>query len=160
MSPRKLALFTTAAALALAGGVTAASASLAALPPPPPDGMGTPSTKPSPDGPPSPSPSASGTAAPDKEKEEDPALAECRDAECDVEIKNGQEITLGDEFGVEPIKVKVTGTRVTFTIRTRSSQAITTVDAGRPGASTSFNGVTLQPHKTKDGKLMLKVSHD
>ncbi|MFG2089275.1 hypothetical protein [Spirillospora sp. NPDC048824] len=143
MSTRILTLLTTAAAtLTLAGGITAA---LAAPPPAPSDAA------------PSPSASPSATASPGKD---DAALEECLDADCKVEITDGQEITLDGKYGVKPIKVKVNGTRVTFAIRTHTSQAITTVDADRSNTSTSFNGITLRPRMTKDGKVMLTVSHD
>lgn len=154
MSTRILAPLTAAAvALALTGGIAAANA---ALPPPPPDGMGPPSVSPSASLSPSASPSPSGTASPGKEEA---ALAECLDADCEVEIKDGQEIALDEKYGVEPVKVKVNGEQVTFVVRTHNSQAITTVDAGRPGTSATFNGLTLRPHMTEDGKLMLDVSH-
>ncbi|MGP4021701.1 hypothetical protein [Actinomadura sp. 3N407] len=156
MSTRILALLTTTAAtLTLAGGITAA---LAAPPPSPPTSDAVPSPAASPSTAPAASPPASPSATPSPGKD-DAALEECRDADCEIEITDGQEIVLDEKYGMKPIKVDVDGTLVTFTIRTANSEAKTTVYANGPNTSANFNGLTLRPHMTKDGKVMLTVSH-
>ncbi|TDC96153.1 hypothetical protein [Actinomadura sp. 7K507] len=166
MSTRILALLTTAAAaLALAGGITAANASPAAPPPEPSAGAPAPApaapapAAPAPDASPSASPSS--TESPEKEDagKEDAALEDCRDADCEIEIKDGQEIKLDDGLGAESIKVEVKGTRVTFTVRNKHSRAVTSMEAQGPGTTANFNGLTLRPHRGEDGKLMLELSH-
>ncbi|MEU8804494.1 hypothetical protein [Spirillospora sp. NPDC048819] len=147
MSTRILTLFTTTAAtaaLALAGGITAAAA--APAPPPAPAGAET-------------VPSAAAPQSDTASSKGDAALKECRDADCTVEITDGQQITLDKKFGVAPIKVNVEGTRVRFAFRDHMSQGIAIVDAQHAHSTATFNGITLHPYVAKDGKVMVTVSH-
>ncbi|WP_165958762.1 hypothetical protein [Actinomadura sp. KC345] len=171
MSTRILALLATAAsALALAGGITAANAAPAAPPPAPEPSALAPAESPpaaaSPSSPASTPASPSGTAAPGKEPaaqdedvKADAALEECRDADCKIEIKDGQTITLDKGHGAESIGVELKGTRVTFTVRNGKSRAVTSMPTDGHHTTANFNGLTLHPHRGADGKLMLEISH-
>lgn len=156
---RKIPALVTAAAAALtvAAGVTAANAS---VPAPPPSGTSTPPAVPSPSASTTQSASASESSpAPESSGAASSPLDECRDANCTVEIADGQQIVLDEKFGMAPIQVAVRGTRVTFATATGNSHAIASVDASQPYTSASFNGITLRPHMTEDGRMMLTVSH-
>jgi len=167
MSTRKLNLFVTAAALALAGGVTAAGASLAA-PPPAADGTAPPAGQPTetstdmpslPDAPTPPtSVSLPSPSAPvrDEAAADDPR--ECRDAECVIALKDDQVILIDKKYGVESIRVTVEGDNVTFAVRAKTSKSVATVDASVPYSSAYINGVKLRPYKTASGRLMLEIS--
>ncbi|TDC68794.1 hypothetical protein E1200_10590 [Actinomadura sp. GC306] len=158
MSRRKLTLLTAAVTLAVAGGATGAGASLAAPPPPvPPTVPGAPSVAPFP------------TSVADVQQAASPrpavgakadSPADCRTADCEIEIRDGMEIPLAGEHGVRLLKIDVNDTRVTFVVRTRTGKAVTTLDARNADSVAFINGITLRPYIAGDGDLMLAISHD
>ncbi|GAA0560927.1 hypothetical protein GCM10009546_23860 [Actinomadura livida] len=174
-------MLTAAAALAVAGGVTAAGVALAA-PPPEPALSGSPAA-------PSAAPAqsaadaaadsaaqsaaqsaaeaaaAANAAAPSvspkaTSRKEAASPAECRDADCYIEIKDGMEIPLDGKHGVRRLRIKVEGTEVTFIARTGTAKAVAVTDASIPFSYTHINGITLRPTVAEDGRLMLTISHD
>ena len=167
MSIRVLGLLTTTAAvsLTLTAGIAAASASMTA-PSAPSDRLVSdqapieaPPPAPADDTPPA-NAAASPAAADAADDADDAALKECADAECEVKVRNGQTIKLDEKYGVDPIHLKIDGTRVTFTIRSENSKMTSTVDAGwGTGTSATYNNITLSPRMNKDGSMTLKVSH-
>ena len=48
---------------------------------------------------------------------------------------------------------------MTFTVRNQHSRAVTSMETHGHNATANFNGLTLRPHRTEDGKLMLELSH-
>ncbi|TDD70342.1 hypothetical protein E1293_34825 [Actinomadura darangshiensis] len=178
MSTRTLGLVTTTAAisLALTGGIAAAAA--AAPPPTPPETGSASGANPAPDpdavpeNPNAADPDAAQqdpAAAPEKPAQQPPKaksaakdgtdLAACMDAKCEVEVKDGDEIALDKKYGMDPIHVKVDGTRVTFSIRENGSKMLSSMDASWSNSATSYNGIMLRPHKAKDGSIILNMSH-
>ncbi|TDE16980.1 hypothetical protein [Actinomadura sp. 6K520] len=157
MSRRKLTLLGTATALVVAGGVTAASVSLAAPAPPPgrPGDVAVPSVAP-PSAADAAAPSVSPRAASGKEAD---SPAECRDADCEIEIRDGMEIPLNGKRGVRQLKIKIDGTQVTITARTENGRAVAVTDASNHTSVTHINGLKLRPHVAGDGRLMLSISH-
>ncbi|MEU9841267.1 hypothetical protein AB0C69_18815 [Actinomadura sp. NPDC048032] len=87
-------------------------------------------------------------------------LKACEDAECQVEIKDGQTIKFDRRLGLDPLHVKVDGNRLTFSSRGRNGVMVASMDASWPGATATFNGLTLRPHRAKNGSMILDVSHD
>ncbi|MGI5206808.1 hypothetical protein ACQEU6_35190 [Spirillospora sp. CA-108201] len=87
-------------------------------------------------------------------------LKACEDAECQVEIKDGQTITFDRRLGIDPLKVKIEGDRVTFSSRGRHGVMITSIDASRPHSNATYNNITLRPHRAKNGAMILDISHD
>lgn len=85
-------------------------------------------------------------------------LKACMDAECEVKIKDGQEIKLDKKYGLKPIKVKVDGSQVTFIIQRGNSKMTTSTNAAQPNSTSSYNGLTLRPRMTKDGSIILTMS--
>ncbi|MFS2294050.1 MAG: hypothetical protein FWJ90_15350 [Actinomadura sp.] len=162
MSTRKLNLLVAAAALALAGGVTAASTSIAA-PPPPADGtIPSAALPPAPPGAPTPPTTVSLPDLP-ASVQHDAAHAtddpkECRDANCVIALKDGQEIVFDRKVGVESLKVALDGDDVTFEVRTKTSKGVTALNAGSPYSSAYFNGIRLRPYKTETGEMILEIS--
>jgi hypothetical protein len=164
MSTRILGLLTTTAAvsLTLTGGIAAATAYAAAPPPEPAVSDPVPDASPPADPPAdaaepaaSPSPSASPSAKDDKE------LKECADADCEVKVRDGQTIKLDKKYGLDPVHIKIEGSRVTFSIRGKRTNMVSTLDAGlSTNASATYNGITFRPQMAKDGTMNLKVSHD
>ncbi|MEU6753714.1 hypothetical protein ABZ914_46440 [Spirillospora sp. NPDC046719] len=122
---------------------------------------------------PVPSPSASagaaGAAAPaaapkgkKSEAKDGTDLNACLDADCEVEVKSGQRIPLDPKYGVDGIDVRTDGPRVVFTANGRDSKMVTSMDAtwAGTGSSSTVNGLTFRPRMTKDGKIIVQVSHD
>ncbi|WP_433464498.1 hypothetical protein [Spirillospora sp. CA-128828] len=87
-------------------------------------------------------------------------LSACRDADCQVQIKGGEKITLDRKYGLDPIHVKLHGSQVIFVIRGRGSNMTTSVDAAWPNSTAVYNGISLRPHRAKDGSMILNISHD
>ncbi|MFA1539660.1 hypothetical protein [Actinomadura monticuli] len=152
MSTRVTGLLTMAAAVSmtLTAGIAAAGTSLAAPPPSPHDEA------------PPPAASAEGQAAPAAEESKaDADFRECADADCEVTIRDGQTIKLGEQYGGSTVRVKTEDQRVTFIIRGQDTRLTSTVDASPTSATTaSYNGVTFRPRMNKDGSVNLKISHN
>ncbi|MDL4814715.1 hypothetical protein [Actinomadura opuntiae] len=128
---------------------------------------------------PAPSPSSSAAASPDaaspapaspsgkapKDKKGAPKdgtdLEACRDADCEVEVADGQTIPLDPKYGLDGIDVRTEGPRVIFTAQGHDSKMVTSMDASWTGSSSSstINGLTFRPHMTKDGKVIVKITH-
>ncbi|MES9609492.1 hypothetical protein [Actinomadura sp. NPDC000929] len=87
-------------------------------------------------------------------------LKACEDAECQVEIKDGQTIKFDRRLGLDPLHVKVDGNRLIFSSRGRNGVMVASMDASWPRATATFNGLTLRPHRAKNGAMILDVSHD
>ncbi|GAA4398928.1 hypothetical protein GCM10023088_83450 [Actinomadura verrucosospora] len=87
-------------------------------------------------------------------------LKACEDAECQVEIKDGQTIKFDRRLGLDPLHVKVDGNRLIFSSRGRKGVMVASMDASWPRATATFNGLTLRPHRAKNGAMILDVSHD
>ncbi|GGV27348.1 hypothetical protein GCM10010182_57920 [Actinomadura cremea] len=178
MSTRNLGLLTTTAVAALALGGFAGTALASAAPEPPGAGPAPAAA----DAPPQPAAAmpampempAAAPAGPEKPaakpekpaaKPEKPAakdgtnLKACADGECEVVLRDGDEIKLDEKFGMEPIRVERKGTRVTFTLKGSGSMVTTAVDSRRPGATLYWNGLTLRPRIGEDGELVVKLSH-
>ncbi|HEU5032951.1 MAG TPA: hypothetical protein VFV01_49095 [Spirillospora sp.] len=162
MSTRFLGLISTTAVAALAvtgcAAQTRARLSAAEEPVPSPSGAAA-----APAG--SPSPSASPAAAPKGKKgaaKDGTNLNACLDADCEVEVASGQRIPLDPKYGVDGIDVRTDGPRVIFTAQGRDSKMVTSMDASWAGAgsSSTVNGLTFRPRMTKDGKIIVKISHD
>ncbi|MFB4297867.1 hypothetical protein [Actinomadura sp. NTSP31] len=163
MSTRFLGLITTTAVAALAVGGCAAQtrARLTAAEGPAPSPS---AAAASPDAA-SPSPSASPSGKAPKGKKgaakDGTDLEACRDADCEVEVASGQTIPLDPKYGLDGIDVRTEGPRVIFTAQGRDSKMTTSMDASWTGASSSstVNGLTFRPHMTKDGKVIVKITH-
>jgi hypothetical protein len=170
MSTRIIGLLTTTAAVSLALGGGFASASLAAPPPAPPgaasaqapDQAPHQASDPAPDANAAPQTPPSAAAAPKGKPaaKDGTDLGACADAQCQVQISDGQKITLDKKYGMDPIHIGIDGDRVTFTTHGRSSKMVTSVDASWPSSTATYNGITLRPHKAKDGSMILDISHD
>lgn len=156
MSIRVLGLLTTttAVSLTLTAGIAAASA-YAAPPPEPAVSDPAPSAAPSAAAPSSDAADPSAPPAAEGDKE----LKECADAECEVKVHDGQTIKLDKKYGLDPIHIKIDDSRATFTIRSKSTKMISTVDA-KTNTSATYNGITFRPRLNKDGTMTLKISHD
>ncbi|MEU5995270.1 hypothetical protein ABZ806_40365 [Spirillospora sp. NPDC047418] len=163
MSTRILGLLTTtaAASLALTGGIAAATAYAAAPPPEPAVSDPVPDAAPPADPPADaaePAASPSPSAKDDKDGKE---LTECADADCEVKVRDGQTIKLDEKYGLDPVHIKIEGSRVTFSIRGQRTNMVSTLDAGQSAnASATYNGITFRPRMAKDGTMTLQVSHD
>ncbi|MEV4008150.1 hypothetical protein [Actinomadura sp. NPDC049753] len=190
MSTRILGLLTTTAAISmtLSGGVAAASVARTAPPPAPPQADAPPGTNPalgtgpftmdsSSDPAPDQNAAANAEPKPNAAPEQEAAapkspprgrseakdgtdLKACEDAECQVEIKDGQTIEFDRKLGLDPLHVRVDGNRLTFSSRGRNGVMIASMDASWPRATTTYNGLTLRPHRAKNGAMILDVSHD
>ncbi|WP_165966302.1 hypothetical protein [Actinomadura sp. 7K534] len=175
MSTRMFTMLTAAAALAVAGGITTAGVALAAPPPEPalPGSPAAPSAAPAQSAADAAANSAAEAAADAAANGAAPSVspkaasgkeaaspAECRDADCYIEIRDGMEIPLNGEHGVRKLKIKVEGTKVTFIARTKTAKAVAVTDASIPFSYTHINGLTLRPSVAEDGRLMLTISHE
>ncbi|GGQ04272.1 pyruvate/2-oxoglutarate dehydrogenase complex dihydrolipoamide acyltransferase (E2) component [Actinomadura coerulea] len=184
MSTRILGLLTTTAAvsMALSGGVAAASVARNAPPPAPPQAnaqSGHPASDPAPDqnaaanAEPKPNTAPQQNSAPEQqaaapesppkgrsEAKDGTDLKACEDAECQVEIKDRQTIKFDRKLGMDPLHVRLDGNRVTFSSRGRNGVMVASMDASWPRATTTYNGLTLRPHRAKNGAMILDVSHD
>lgn len=110
-----------------------------------------------------PKPDAAAPESPPKGKSEakdGTDLKACEDAECQVEIKDGQTITFDRKLGLDPLHIKIEGSRVTFSSRGRNGVMITSIDAAGSRSNATYNGLTLRPHRAKNGAMILDVSHD
>jgi len=87
-------------------------------------------------------------------------LKACEDAECQVEVKDGQTITFDPKLGMDPLHIKIEGSRVTFSSRGRHGVMITSIDAASPRSNANYDGLTLRPHRAKNGAMILDISHD
>ncbi|GAA0216431.1 hypothetical protein GCM10009527_010670 [Actinomadura nitritigenes] len=89
-------------------------------------------------------------------------LNACLDADCEVEVADGQRIPLDPKYGVDGIDVRTDGPRVFFTASGRNSKMVTSMDTSwaGTGSSSTVNGLTFRPRMTKDGKIIVRVSHD
>ncbi|MBE1533758.1 hypothetical protein [Actinomadura algeriensis] len=163
MSTRNLGLLTTTAVAALAFGGLAGSA-LAAAAPNPPEAADKPAAKPavrpmkSPTMPEMPQMPAMPAKPAAKDAADGADLKACGDGKCDVVVQDGDEIKLDDEFGIDPIGVDVHGSRVTFTLKNNAQHMVTVVDASQH-ATVHWNGLTLRPRMTDDGKVVVNLSH-
>ncbi|SNS45920.1 hypothetical protein [Actinomadura mexicana] len=190
MSTRILGLLTTTAAIsvALSGGVAAASVERTAPPPAPPQANAPSGTNPAFDmdpftinsvSDPAPDPNAAANAEPKPNTAPEPNAAApespprgrseakdgtdlkaCEDAECQVEIKDGQTITFDRKLGLDPLHIKIDGSRVTFSSRGRNGVMITSIDAAWSRSNATYNNLTLRPHRAKNGAMILDISHD
>ncbi|HEY8479710.1 MAG TPA: hypothetical protein VIL71_07760 [Spirillospora sp.] len=157
MQTRYITLLTAAGAVAVAAGVAAASTSFGASSVPGPDGAGRPPGAVSPF---APEAGSSDATAPQSDGTTGRAgdAKDCRDANCEIEVEDGDTITLDEKNGVEAVRVDVDRDRVTFTIRSGDSYAVTTMDATSRHGVTSYNGIEFRPHRTEDGRIMLTIS--
>ncbi|OLT23759.1 hypothetical protein BJF79_45790 [Actinomadura sp. CNU-125] len=159
MSTRNLGLLTATTVAALAFGGFAGPALAAAAPTPPGD------DKPSshtavrpptmPEMPAMPAMPAQAAAQPAADGHD---LSACADGECDVVVRDGDEIRLDERFKLEPIRVDVHGSRVTFRLESNNAHMVTSVDASQH-ATVHWKGLTLKPRMTEDGKIALALSH-
>ncbi|MEU9016399.1 hypothetical protein [Actinomadura sp. NPDC048394] len=161
MSTRFLGLISTTAVAALAvtgcAAQTRARLSAAEEPVPSVSDAAAPAAAPSPSGGPAAAPKGKKGAAKDGTD-----LNACLDADCEVEVASGQRIPLDPKYGVDGIDVRTDGPRVIFTAQGRDSKMVTSMDASWAGAgsSSTVNGLTFRPRMTKDGKIIVKISHD
>lgn len=163
MSTRVIALLTTAAAaaaLVLTGcnGVPDLTTG-APSPSGTPAGVAPPAAMP-PGSPENPNSGPSASPVPENATEKDGNDPEsCKDADCEVTVADGQKITLDKKYGLDPIEVRIEGTRVTFIMEGRHSHMSASLNAARPNAGATFDRVTLRPRIAKDGTVILRVSH-
>ncbi|MEV3924093.1 hypothetical protein [Actinomadura coerulea] len=183
MSTRILGLLTTTAAIsmALSGGVAAASVARSAPPPAPPQAnarSGDSASDPAPDqnaaanAEPNSNTAPQQNSAPEQEAapmsppkgrseaKDGTDLKACEDAECQIEIKDGQTIKFDRKLGIDPLHVRQDGNRVTFSSRGRNGVMVASMDASWPRATATYNGLTLRPHRAKNGAMILDISHD
>ncbi|MWA05470.1 hypothetical protein F8568_034925 [Actinomadura sp. LD22] len=108
-----------------------------------------------------PAPSASPKVKKDTAKD-GKNLDACLDADCEVEVESGQRIPLDPKYGVNGIDVRTDGPRVVFTANGRNSKMVTSMDAtiAGSGSSSTVNGLTFRPRMTKDGRIIVQVTHD
>lgn len=134
---------------------SAPSSSVASSPPP----SASPSS-PSPSSSPSASPSPSPTVTPLPKARNGTDLRACRDAKCEVLVKDGQRIRLADKWGLLPIDVTVEDGSVTFHAYTPSGMRLTmakqTPDQGGPS---TVNEVSFEVVAVKGKKAVIKISH-
>ncbi|MEU8120923.1 hypothetical protein AB0C21_19620 [Spirillospora sp. NPDC049024] len=99
-----------------------------------------------------------GKPEPKSEAEDGTDLEACEDAQCQVEVKDGQTITFDKKYGMAPLHIKIEGRRLTFTARGRQGTLTASLDTDGPSSGT-YNGITLRPHRGKDGSVILDISH-
>ena len=97
-------------------------------------------------------------AEPKSEAKDGTDLKACEDAECQVEVKDGQTITLDPKYGMAPMHIKIEGNQLTFTARGRHGTMTASLNTDGPSSGT-YNGITLRPHRGKDGNVILDISH-
>ncbi|MBO2462847.1 hypothetical protein [Actinomadura violacea] len=156
MSTRFLGLISTtaAAALAVSGCAAHTRARLAAADEPVPSASAAAA-------PASPSPSAAPKGKKSAAKD-GTNLNACRDASCEVEVADGEQIPLDPKYGLDGIDVRRDGPQVIFTAHGRDSKMVTSMDASwaGSGSSSTVNGLTFRPRMSKDGKIIVQISHD
>ncbi|NDU77522.1 hypothetical protein GWI34_33610 [Actinomadura sp. DSM 109109] len=87
-------------------------------------------------------------------------LKACEDARCQVEIKDGQTIRFDRRLQLDPLHIKIDGNRVTFSSKGRHGVMVTSMNANGPHANANYNGLTLRPHRAKNGAMILDIAHD
>ncbi|WP_339155409.1 hypothetical protein [Actinomadura luteofluorescens] len=110
-----------------------------------------------------PKPDAAAPKSPPKggsEAKDGTDLKACEDAECQVEVRDGQTIKFDRKLGIDPLHVKIDGSRVILSSRGRNGMMATSIDSAWPRSSTTYNGLTLRPHRAKNGAMILDISHD
>lgn len=161
MSARILGLLTTTAAtLALTAGM--AGPSLAAPPPADPASDKAPQVAPPASSVTSKSSVSSAASEPSASSsaKDGTDLAACMDATCEVQVRDGQKIPLDRKYGLKPVEVDIRGDRATFTMEdNRNSKMKTSMDVSGPNSSATYNGITFRPRMTKDGNMIVNVSH-
>ncbi|SFN81106.1 MULTISPECIES: hypothetical protein [Actinomadura] len=158
MSARIPVLFsTTAAALALTAGM--AGSALAAPPPGDPASVKAPEVAP-PASSVSSTSSSTSSASSSSSAKDGTDLAACMDATCEVQVRDGQKIPLDRKYGLKPVEVDVRGNRAIFTLEdARNPKTKTVMDVAGGDSSATYNGITFRPRMTKDGNVIVDVSH-
>lgn len=82
------------------------------------------------------------------------------DANCEVQVRDGQSIAFDKQYGIEPIRIGVRGRQVTFTAQNGNSKNTSSIDASSSNSAASYNGLTLRPRMAPDGSVILTISRD